>query len=75
MAADDAFDLILVGGGLSAALIAWRLALDRPEVRVCVVERDGRLGGHHTWSFFDGDMPERDRAGLGPVTPHRWAEG
>jgi len=75
MAADDAFDLILVGGGLSAALIAWRLALDRPEVRVCIVERDGRLGGHHTWSFFDGDMPERDRAWLGPVTPHRWAEG
>lgn len=75
MAADDAHDLILVGGGLSAALIAWRLALDRPEVRVCVIERDGRIGGHHTWSFFDGDMPDQDRAWLEPATPHRWADG
>ncbi|CAN5159281.1 hypothetical protein BH10PSE1_BH10PSE1_03080 [soil metagenome] len=75
MAADDPYDLILVGGGLSAALIAWRLALDRPDVRVAVIERDGRLGGTHTWSFFDGDMPDEDRAWLEPATPHRWAEG
>lgn len=68
-------DLILVGGGLAASLIAWRLALDRPEVRVTVVERDGRLGGKHTWSFFDGDVSEEDRAWLVPATPHRWPEG
>ncbi|MBJ7486493.1 lycopene beta-cyclase CrtY [Brevundimonas sp.] len=72
---DPAFDLILVGGGLSAALIAWRLALDRPELRVAVIERDGRLGGKHTWSFFDGDLSEGDRAWLAPATPHRWPEG
>ena len=41
-------DLILVGGGLASSLIAWRLALDRPQLRVTVVERDGRLGGEHT---------------------------
>lgn len=75
MAPDDAFDLILVGGGLSAALIAWRLALDQPEIRVGVIERGGRLGGHHTWSFFDGDMPDEDRQWLAPATAHRWAEG
>ena len=68
-------DLILVGGGLAASLIAWRLAIDRPEVRVCVVERDGRLGGKHTWSFFDGDVSDADRAWLQPATPHRWPEG
>jgi lycopene beta-cyclase len=75
MSGDDSYDVILVGGGLSSALIAWRLALDRPEVRVAVVERDGQLGGQHTWSFFDGDMPEEDRAWLRPATPYRWAEG
>lgn len=75
MAADDPYDVILVGGGLSAALIAWRLARDRPEVRVAVVERDGRLGGTHTWSFFDGDVSEADRRWLEPATPHRWADG
>ncbi len=68
-------DLILVGGGLAAGLIAWRLALDRPELNVCVVERDGRLGGKHTWSFFDGDVSDADRAWLEPATPHRWPDG
>ena len=59
--ADD-FDLILIGGGLAASLIAWRLALDRPGKRVAVVEREDRLGGRHTWSFFDSDLDEADRA-------------
>lgn len=68
-------DLILVGGGLAAGLIAWRLALDRPDLSVVVAERDGRLGGKHTWSFFDGDISEEDRAWLAPATPHRWPEG
>jgi lycopene beta-cyclase len=61
--------------GLSSALVAWRLALDRPDLKVCVVERDGRLGGKHTWSFFDGDLPEADRAWLQPATAHRWPLG
>ena len=68
-------DLILVGGGLAAGLIAWRLALDRPDIRVAVVERDGRLGGRHTWSFFDGDISGEDRAWLEPATAHRWPQG
>ncbi|MGZ9113225.1 MAG: lycopene beta-cyclase CrtY [Brevundimonas sp.] len=72
--ADD-FDLILVGGGLAACLIAWRLALDRPEVRVAVVERESRLGGRHTWSFFESDLDEVDRAWLAPVIAHRWPAG
>ena len=72
---DTRHDLILVGGGLAASLIAWRLALDRPEVRVTVVEREGRLGGRHTWSFFDGDVTADDRAWLTPATAHRWEGG
>ena len=72
---DDAHDLILVGGGLASSLIAWRLAIDRPELRVAVVEREGRLGGKHTWSFFDGDISAEDRAWLEPATPHRWTAG
>ncbi len=68
-------DLIIVGGGLASSLIVWRLAIDRPELRVVVVERDGRLGGKHTWSFFDGDVSAEDRAWLAPATPHRWPDG
>lgn len=73
--AGDDYDLILVGGGLAAGLIAWRLALDRPDLRVAVVERDGRIGGNHTWSFFDSDLEDRDRAWLAPAVARRWAEG
>ncbi|PZO08591.1 MAG: lycopene cyclase [Alphaproteobacteria bacterium] len=73
-AADD-YDLILVGGGLAAGLIAWRLALDRPNLRVAVVEQEGRIGGNHTWSFFDSDLDDEDRAWLAPAVAHRWAEG
>ena len=69
-------DLIIVGGGLASSLIVWRFAIDRPELRVVVVERDGRLGGKHTWSFFfDGDISAEDRAWLSPATPHRWPDG
>lgn len=69
------FDLILVGGGLASSLIAWRLAIDRPEVRVCVIERDGALGGNHTWSIFDSDVAPVDREWLTPAIAHRWPEG
>ena len=75
MPTDRDFDLILVGGGLASSLIAWRLAIDRPEVRVCVVERDGTLGGNHTWSIFDSDITPVDREWLTPAIGHRWPEG
>ncbi|PZO04877.1 MAG: lycopene cyclase [Alphaproteobacteria bacterium] len=71
----NAHDLILVGGGLASSLIAWRLSIDRPDVRVAVVERDGRLGGKHTWSFFDGDVAPDDRGWLQVATRHRWPGG
>lgn len=71
----DDFDLILVGGGLAASLIVWRLALDQPEVRIAVVERDQTLGGRHTWSFFDSDLDEADRDWLAPAVAHRWPGG
>lgn len=73
--ASDDYDLILVGGGLAAGLIAWRLALDRPDLRVAVVEQEGRIGGNHTWSFFDSDLDDEDRAWLAPAVAHRWSEG
>lgn len=75
MTSSPEHDLILVGGGLANSLIAWRLALERPEARFVVVEREGRFGGRHTWSFFDGDVSDADRAWLAPAVAHRWAEG
>src|SRR5215469_2974828 len=48
--------LLLAGGGLANGLIAYRLALLRPEISVLLVEAGDRLGGRHTWSFFDTDI-------------------
>ncbi|MFY7854277.1 MAG: lycopene beta-cyclase CrtY [Brevundimonas sp.] len=69
------FELVLVGGGLASCLIAWRLALDRPEIRVAVIEREGSLGGNHTWSIFDSDIASEDMDWLAPAIAHRWPAG
>jgi hypothetical protein len=68
-------DLIPVSSGLASSAIAWRRALDRPELRVAVVEREGRPGGKHTWSVFDSDISTEDRAWLGSAIPRRWTGG
>jgi lycopene beta-cyclase len=67
-----AWDLVLVGGGLANALIAWRLRQRRPGIRVLVLERERRLGGNHTWSFFDPDVTPAQREWLAPLVAHRW---
>jgi len=64
--------LILVGGGLANGLIALRLAATRPEIAVTIVEAGERLGGEHTWSFFDDDLSERSSAWIAPLIVHRW---
>jgi len=64
--------LILVGGGLANGLIALRLAATRPEVSVTVVEAGERLGGEHTWSFFDDDLSPRSTPWVAPLIVHRW---
>jgi lycopene beta-cyclase len=66
------YDVVLAGGGLAASLIAWRLALRRPELSVAVVERAGRLGGDHTWSFFDSDLTRTQRGWIDPIVIASW---
>jgi len=64
--------LILVGGGLANGLIALRLAAMRPDVAVTIVEAGERLGGEHTWSFFDDDLSPSALAWVAPLIVHRW---
>lgn len=66
------FDLVLVGGGLSNGLIAWRLAMKRPELRVAIVEAGPTLGGNHTWSVFEQDITPEQREWTAPLVAHRW---
>jgi lycopene beta-cyclase len=66
------YDVILLGGGLANGLIAWRLRHERPELRILVVEQGERLGGNHTWSFYDTDITARQRQWLTPLIQHHW---
>ncbi|RYF81210.1 MAG: lycopene cyclase [Comamonadaceae bacterium] len=65
-------DLILVGGGLANALIAWRLRERRPDLRVTVLEQGDTLGGNHTWSFHGTDVSAAQLQWLEPLIGHRW---
>lgn len=65
-------DVILVGGGLANGLIAWRLRLLRPELRILLVEQGGTLGGNHTWSFYQGDLAPAQLAWLQPLVVRHW---
>lgn len=65
--------VVLVGGGLANGLIALRLRALRPEVPVTLLERDGRMGGNHTWSFHDGDVSTLTLGALQPLVVHSWA--
>ena len=66
------YDLILAGGGLANGLIAWRLRMARPELRIVLLERDAQLGGNHTWSFHDSDLTDAQRAWIAPLVSSRW---
>lgn len=68
------FDIVLVGGGLSAGLIALALAARRPEVRVAIVEAGDSFGGNHTWSSFASDLNADGAALAAPLIAHRWPE-
>lgn len=68
----EACDVLLVGGGLANALIAWRLLVERPELDVRIVERGETLGGNHTWSFHDTDVPAEVMAWLQPFITASW---
>ena len=65
-------DIIIVGGGLSGGLLAWRLKQVRPDLDVVLVEAATKLGGNHTWSFFASDLTAAQNAWIDPLVCHRW---
>jgi len=68
----DAFDYVLVGGGLQGCLLAHALAHHQRDARVLLVERGGDLCGNHTWSFHESDIPESARVWFDPLVDYRW---
>lgn len=66
------FDVLLVGGGLQNALLALALRARRPEWTIALVERERRLGGNHTWSFFETEATQAATDVLAPLVTSRW---
>ncbi|MBK8481728.1 MAG: lycopene beta-cyclase CrtY [Proteobacteria bacterium] len=72
--ASQPYDVAIVGGGLSAGLVALALLARRPQTRLAIVERGPRLAGNHTWCVHEDGLPADSRALLEPLVVHRWAE-
>ncbi|WP_067489817.1 lycopene beta-cyclase CrtY [Erythrobacter sp. CCH5-A1] len=76
-AAPDAapLDVVIVGGGLAGGLIALALHRHAPGCRFVVIEAGRTLGGHHRWSWFETDIPMRERALMAGFQLNGWDEG
>jgi len=67
-------DLLIVGGGLWGSLAAAALKRHRPEVRFLLLEAGPRLGGSHTWSYHDSDVPDSMRDIVRAASHAHWDE-
>ena len=65
-------DIIIVGGGLAGAMLAWRMHLQNATLRVLVLEQGQTLGGNHTWSFFRSDLTVEQHKLLKPLVTKEW---
>lgn len=66
------YDVLLAGGGLANSLLAAWLHRFRPDIRFLLVEKEARLGGRHTWSFHESDIPEAAWSWLGDLVTRSW---
>lgn len=65
-------DIAILGGGLAGGLLALALARKQPDLDVVLIERQGRLGGNHVWSFFGADIADEGLDLLAPMVAARW---
>ena len=68
----DAYDMILVGGGLQNCLIACSVLGARPSTRLLMIEAAPRLAGNHTWCFHPRDLPETVAEACKGFVARRW---
>lgn len=62
--------IIIVGGGLAGGLIAKRLADRKFDFEL--LEASQILGGHHTWSYHETDLPPESRTWMKDLSSFSW---
>ncbi len=65
------YDILLVGGGLAGSLLAYRLRMLQPGLRLALIE-PGEIGGNHTWSFHKTDLRTKQLSWLRPFITATW---
>ena len=50
-----------------------QVTLDRPNLKIIMLERDLTIGGEHTWCHFATDVSPAISEWLGPLIAHDWA--
>lgn len=65
-------DIIIVGGGLSGLLTAWRSLSVNPNLHVTIIEASAGIGGDHTWSFNRSDIAHDLQNWITPFIVHEW---
>lgn len=65
-------DIIIIGGGLSGLMAAWRTLDVNPDITALILEASGDFAGDHTWSFNESDIAPHLRDWLAPFVAFNW---
>ncbi len=64
--------LLIVGGGLSGGLLAYRCRTLYPELEIRLIEKGPSLGGNKTWSFHGSDISAQSFEWIKPLIEQSW---
>ena len=64
--------IIILGGGLSGSLLAYRLSKLVPQLDFLLIEEQSQLGGEHTWSFHESDLSSKAMSWVQPLVTSSW---
>ena len=66
------FDVLILGGGLAGSLAALKLRSSKPDLKIALIEANDRVGGHHTWTFHESDLPNDAMEWIRPLLLKTW---
>ena len=70
----NAYDYVLVGGGLQNALVALAVLARTPEARIALIEEGSSIGGNHTWCFHAEDVSLAATGLIEPLVTAAWPD-